>query len=522
MKASSGCNAERGSDYLREVVFLIMRSLAIFPVLLGAAASAQNWALLNPAYKYNYSNDGSDTISNQIFVTHIDTLGVDSFRYELNRIGVVCDTCPASMGGPCDGCFVRTNQPQFLGFDCLRSGDTWYFNAQDTFIIKSPVGIGTSWLFSASTGVNATVDAEWGESLFSTDDSLRRILLSNGDTLMLSRSFGLVALRQGNVQYDLLGVEGAGVGRLYPSPLGFFDYQPGDVLTYRVLDTYECSTSDHPSFPHIVSHYWTATITGRSSTPDTLIYTTSTARTLPHPPSDCPQVAYSPIWPVPSDEWQFTTSSVLARHPILASYPGQVMDSSLAWIFVDWFQPMYLATYGITPDGRAIVRSQHLGVSYGPTSHFNTSEEIAPGLFPFSQDALVNIWYEEGLGIRKAEFFIDLAIFGVSLDLVGAILGGDTIIPPPVIEWEVGVPAEMLAQFSIHPNPAADMLMLEITNTQKAHWHMMDVSSKQVGTGQILDKAPHLIDVSTLAEGVYVFVLVTDECQSTQRFVIAR
>ena len=39
-----------------------------------------------PDYKYNYSNDGTDTISNQVFVTHVDTLGVDSFRYELNRI----------------------------------------------------------------------------------------------------------------------------------------------------------------------------------------------------------------------------------------------------------------------------------------------------------------------------------------------------------------------------------------------------------------------------------------------------
>ena len=58
----------------------MMRSILLLIALSGSAASAQNWALLNPAYKYNYSNDGTDTISNQIFVTHIDTLGVDSFR----------------------------------------------------------------------------------------------------------------------------------------------------------------------------------------------------------------------------------------------------------------------------------------------------------------------------------------------------------------------------------------------------------------------------------------------------------
>lgn len=41
----------------------------------ASIAQAQNWALLNPAYRYNYSNDGTDTISNQIRVMDVDTLG---------------------------------------------------------------------------------------------------------------------------------------------------------------------------------------------------------------------------------------------------------------------------------------------------------------------------------------------------------------------------------------------------------------------------------------------------------------
>lgn len=43
-----------------------MRS-ALLPLALVCTllVHAQNWALLNPAYRYNYSNDGTDTISNQ-------------------------------------------------------------------------------------------------------------------------------------------------------------------------------------------------------------------------------------------------------------------------------------------------------------------------------------------------------------------------------------------------------------------------------------------------------------------------
>jgi hypothetical protein len=198
------------------------------------------------------------------------------------------------------------------------------------------------------------------------------------------------------------------------------------------------------------------------------------------------------------------------------------MDTSLAWIFTEWYQPRYLATYGIAPDGRVIIRSRHLGESFGPTSDFNAPEEIAPDLFPFYQDGLVNIWYEEGLGLRKVEFFLLPGTIGVSVDLVGAIIGGDTIIQPPEIEWEVAVAEEMLAQFSIHPNPSVNALMIDYPSSRRARWRIMDVSGKQVHTGQIVSPGSHPIDVSALAEGVYVFVLFTDEGQSTQRFVIAR
>lgn len=103
------------------------RWLVVLLFFSTAMLSAQDWALLNPAYKYNYSNDGTDTISNQIFVTHIDTLGSDSLLYDLNLIGVVCDTCPASLGSSCDGCFVRVGLPQFMGYQCFRCGNDWYF-----------------------------------------------------------------------------------------------------------------------------------------------------------------------------------------------------------------------------------------------------------------------------------------------------------------------------------------------------------------------------------------------------------
>ena len=153
----------------------MMRGLALLPVLLCVAAFAQNWALLNPAYKYNYANDGTDTISNQIFVTHIDTLGVDSFRYELNRIGVVCDTCVFTSSN-CwgeDQTVIRLHRPQFLGGEAIEKDGIWWLTTTDTLRIEPAAHLGATW--TSPDGIIALVISEETEQVFGEEDSTKRI-----------------------------------------------------------------------------------------------------------------------------------------------------------------------------------------------------------------------------------------------------------------------------------------------------------------------------------------------------------
>ena len=104
-------------------------NILILFLSIGVLASAQNWALINPTYKYNYSNDGTDTISNQIFVTHVDTLGVDSFRYELNKIARVCDTCSSIAQ------ILLLNQPQFMERRVNVGPTIWHFHDPGSLVI---------------------------------------------------------------------------------------------------------------------------------------------------------------------------------------------------------------------------------------------------------------------------------------------------------------------------------------------------------------------------------------------------
>ncbi len=492
------------------------RTLLILAVLAACTCSAQNWALLNPAYKYNYSNDGTDTISNQVFVTHIDTLGPDSFRYELNRIGVVCDTCPASLGGPCDGCYVRVNQPQFLGFDCVVAQGDWLFIGPDTFLIRSDASVGAAWTYNASEGITATVDAEWPDSTFTIPDTLRRILLSSGDTLIFSNSFGITRFDFSGAHVDLLGVEGAGVGRLFPKPLAYFDYQPEDQLVYHESSVYYHSPPGGMPYYQSRDHFWQVVIKGHTGTADSIEYITSIARTYPSNPNIV-SLTDACNFDMPLNSWSFTSNLVLEDHTILGAYPGQLMQTSVC--FPDSGSGIgYIAKHGISPSGASIMEAQVIAPTFsgGPGGGIELSLPIAPDLFPSSYHE-VSIVYEEGLGLRLVRYLPSTGIIEYYLELVGAIISGDTIMPPPVINWQVGMTEEHDTDITIFPNPAADAFTVSgITEGRALAIH--DLEGRLVRTARISSEN-ETISVRDLQPGVY---LLRIDGHRPQRFIIAR
>jgi hypothetical protein len=504
------------SCYLHEKVF--MRPYITFViVLIHSVAMGQNWALINPAYRYNYSDDGTDTISNQIRVMEVDTLGPDSFRYELNLVGFVCNNSSTGEGEPCNGhdLAVREDQPQFLGYSCLKTNHEWEFNGLDSLHIPNNAGVGASWVFNASGSLMATVDAEWPSDVFGSADTLRRIRVSNGDSILISRSFGIVHWGRSGEDYRLVGVEGAGVGKLFADPLEFFDYQVGDELVYVITTLFFVQPPGGPSYPDSRYHYWTTRITGRSETDDSRSYTTSSARTIPTSPQWGWEVA-TPAWPMPPGNWLFDRDQVLIDHPILGSYPGQLLDRTVSW----GSGIGYLAISGLTTSGRSIMRSNYLELEPGgPSTGIDLNNEIAPGLFGFltiSGAPVVDVWYEEGLGLREARYF-QSSVYEKRVSLVGAIIGGDTIISPPNITWTVGMEDASLESLKLYPNPVDQTCFLYgLFHGEQAR--VFDLEGRIVLSTKIAADGTTL-DVSSLAPGTYV---VNAEGLRPQRLIIAR
>ena len=209
-----------------------MRVLALLFFCLSLSANAQNWALLNPAYKYNYSNDGTDTISNQVFVTHIDTLGPDSFRYELNRIAERCQGCTTTSLScdPVSG--ILDGRPQVLGGTMLRTSDQTYLLDPDTLVVRPLDATGSTW--PSISGGLATVTYAHDTTLFGIADSVKEVSFADGRSLLLSKSFGLLEYAGATESHVLIGHQGTvPLGVHYPEIIDFFDYQPGDVLQYQ-------------------------------------------------------------------------------------------------------------------------------------------------------------------------------------------------------------------------------------------------------------------------------------------------
>lgn len=197
-------------------------------LLLGTATSglAQDWALLNPAYRYNYSLGGTDTITNQVFVTQIDTLGTDDLLLNLNGVAKVCDTCSTDMYEM----RVWPDAPQWLGGQVRITNDVWHFTGNGERVILPLADAGSTWLYDTLNNVWADIGAMMPATTFDLPDEHRTIALSNGDSLLLSRDHGILAWDSG---HELIGINGPQLGRTIPTLAEFFPYAAGDLLEYH-------------------------------------------------------------------------------------------------------------------------------------------------------------------------------------------------------------------------------------------------------------------------------------------------
>ena len=199
---------------------------------------AQNWSVFNPSYRYNYSLESEGYTTAVVFADSNVTSGSNAV-YSLNRIVVKCDLSQPSM--QVQGCtnpnYWLANQPQFLQRRIIYSGQDYRLSDTGTYIIKHREAISTPWTFNATYSITAQVQSEIQKNVFGVLDSVRIIMLSTSDTILLSKQFGIIKYPATFGQqhyYKLRGIENkasydvtALYGEKVPNYYDFFKLKPG-------------------------------------------------------------------------------------------------------------------------------------------------------------------------------------------------------------------------------------------------------------------------------------------------------
>ncbi len=481
----------------------------------GIISSAQNWALINPDYKYNYNNDGTDTIRNQIVVTHIDTLGVDSFRYELNRVALVCDTC----GSGNYSVFIRLDEPQFLGGQVTRSQGIWHLQNGVSYVLIPEAADGTTWLMDTVNSVWATMGPTLVGTPFDALEDRRAIQLSTGDSIVIGRDHGILSWPSG---YQLIGINGLDVGTTIPEFADFFPYTTGDVIQYTT--EYGWCNGIGECNGRSLDYKFTFGTEGIAQD-SAMIYSgwmLEHTTEYSHPAGMWTPMSYLHSYANYATTWHAGVPE-LPWPELLFSYPGQLVRTTHR-VFPDapWEPVWCVSEHGIDGNGRYTVGCRNLGGGhflfgqnpqpdqdgysefYGPEDYCNGGPEPDCG-----------VRYSAGLGL---EWFIgNYFERGESYILSGAILGGDTIGTITPDDILLGVNDEQVTEQQIFPNPASDQLQLTSVPTGT-------LCTILNTTGQVLlthttSSSAERIDVSGLVPGFYVLNIAGS---GPLRFVIAR
>jgi len=492
-----------------------MRPLALLLFGLSLSANAQNWALLNPAYKYNYSNDGTDTISNQVFVTHVDTLGPDSFRYALNKVAEHCQGC-ATTSLSCDPTSgILDGRPQFLGGTLLQTSVLAYLLDPDTLVVRPLDAAGSTWP-SVSGGL-ATVNYAHDTTLYGIADSVKEVSFADGRSLLLSKSFGLLEYAGATENHVLIGHQGTvPLGVHYPEIIDFFDYQPGDVLQYQGGEQgYDGICYHSLSFTRKYTVLSRTDLVGRTDYTLRRVYNWYSFETAPCI-GGAGQGVDTLILGVEHAQWtsdNFFANAWLNNHwpDALATMPlnsgqAEYSDSEEAFIWKT----------RLNADGRVVLETQ-------PGS---------PGSFPEWPSA--NRCWDDSLYWRDIGYaYLNRYVEGVGfdtayvfafehtgwIDLMGYTLNGvdhGTIIADDII-----LSARQLTvtrtPIIISPNPANDQIRLS-NATIGSSARICDFLGRTVSTQRITSEQ-QVIDVSALPTGLY---LIDVDGFAAERLVIMR
>ena len=486
--------------------------LILFVILVfNNVGKAQNWLPINAVDTYHYAIDTVNFPSHTIWVDSVKTFAGRT-EYYFNRIVAPCDTCDYlkkkyKLENPeyPENRIHLLNQPQFLNLKMISYRNGWMkFIGKDTFWINAHAKLNESWLFDSSNMVLAKLISENVRSIFGTVDSTKTILLSYKDTVIVSKSFGIIKfpeLKSHNYHYNLIGVETQKLGYTMPGVLDYYDFEIGDRFQYKG------GSGDPWVYENYIKNY---VITGKSLTKDSLIYdyTGFKIGTRMHK-----------VNPYYNDTFEYNGQIRLAINRLFQEVT-YYLDSKLYnnQDFRYFGFGHIIMRFGSDMQNNLIQNAYGFKTNDGTWDYAVDSQDNNV-LLPIQSLPEANS-FEIRIGLGIVDYHHYIFEISESYSLTGYIKNGDTvgtIIPYNVLSVKN---AKGHSQYNIYPNPSTDRLHISLSkvNATGGEFIIYNLHGQEMLSGQCKEDITE-IDIQTFIDGIYILQFNLGNQIFTERFV---
>lgn len=209
-------------------------TISLFLLIFSLCLQAQSWKVhsISDTLNYTHSTNLLPLPDYGMRVIASDMIGSDSVYFLNTKTRLVTSSLAIS------------NQPTFLQKQIiLKEGGLVVLNDTATYHLYPGASVGQSWIFNPATQLSAEVVAVQATVLLGLPDSLKTILLGSGDTIQLSKNWGICRfpdfLSPGNY-YTLTGIDNQRLGYYLPHKRDFIlNNEVGDKFGHRVHVYYQ-------------------------------------------------------------------------------------------------------------------------------------------------------------------------------------------------------------------------------------------------------------------------------------------
>lgn len=460
---------------------------------LSLRSFGQNWTILPTENKLNFLEDGQDIIQNTIWVDSTTTNGVTT-THHLNRV-VTCENPPTD---------CLRNQAGLLGKEIIVENGQYHFGVNGNLTILPDAPVGTTWLYNSIDNITAEVIAIEEMNVLGTIDSVKTIALSNLETILLSKQWGMLSYPADAANYTTVGVDDLDLGETVPDFFDIYDFEVGDIFYYRS----NSSSSQQGSGQGGSETRSKREILSKTVFPDRIEYE---ARILSQTESWFslpPTISFYDDVVTITFDYSPELIANLYHRDLLVYDDEDYTPNGPFWAIMNTSkdeQGRYTKSVGVQGDWSPDYGG---GFVINPSTE-TLQEELGPEEF--------RLTYKEGLGETK--FIYSFFEVGAGRELIGYIKDGlevGEIIP----DDELTSVDELTSPnaFVLYPNPARDYIRLNFpaTNQHQGQWKIRDLAGQLMLADSYNGED---ISLATLAAGVYLFSFMEDGGVYTQKIV---